>query len=117
MRRSLALALQLAACVPHLAPADGGEPAQRPVTLRGHVRRSDTGEPIAGALVFIECDCLERPREVITAAGPYEFTDLPPGSYTVLMLHEFAVRRRFTAAPGDRWYIGFDVPPAGPPRP
>ncbi|MBZ5708471.1 carboxypeptidase-like regulatory domain-containing protein [Nannocystis pusilla] len=112
MRRSLAL--QLAACTPYVALADGvaDEHAQRPVALRGHVRRSDTGEPITGALVFIECDCLERPREVITTGGPYEFTDLPPGSYDVLMLHEFAVRRSFTAAPGERWYIGFDVPPA-----
>jgi hypothetical protein len=55
--------------------------------LQGFVSDSKTGQPIAGALVILQCNCLEGQRELQTnPEGLYSFRDLPPGKYTVQAL-------------------------------
>ena len=62
------------------APASGA-------TLQGVVREQSSGEPIVGALVIVQCTCLQGPVETTTdAAGLYNLRKLPPGNYTVQVL-------------------------------
>ncbi|WAS94943.1 carboxypeptidase-like regulatory domain-containing protein [Nannocystis punicea] len=115
MDRSLAVVLQLAACAPYVALADGVEavdPSRIDVEIRGHVLHAETREPITGALILIRCDCLAGQREVMTTDGRYHFRGLPPGSYTVQMLHsDDNVQKRLEARPGHRWHVGFSAAP------
>jgi len=63
-------------------------PAASPVVgIQGVVRQQQTGEPIAGALVIVQCSCLQGPVEATTdASGLYNLRNLPPGNYTVQVL-------------------------------
>ena len=70
------------ALAPRPAAAEGG-------ALRGVVLDAQTGKATAGALVVIQCVCLQGQREVLTNNdGLYNFEDLPPGLYTVQALYQ-----------------------------
>jgi iron complex outermembrane receptor protein len=69
--------------------------------ISGQVKSSKTGEPLAGALVILQCACLVGPRQTQTNAdGRYAFTGLPAGTYTVQVLAGMAdVSKVFTLPP------------------
>ncbi len=55
--------------------------------ISGKLVNSKTDEPIANALVILQCTCLRGIRETVTdVAGEYRFTGLPAGTYTVQVL-------------------------------
>jgi Carboxypeptidase regulatory-like domain len=65
-----------------LAPTAGHEGV-----IAGQVKHSKTGEPVANALVILQCTCLAGAREAQTDAdGNYAFRGLPAGVYTVQVL-------------------------------
>ncbi len=89
MRRwSIVIALS-SCCVPVLAwaaPPVESSPSQRGASgsISGVVRGSANDEPIADALVIVDCACLAEPIEVYTnARGVYRIAGLPPGNYTI----------------------------------
>lgn len=54
----------------------------------GLVVDKESGDALEGALVVIQCSCLQGTRETqSTADGLYAFRDLPPGDYTVQAYH------------------------------
>ena len=56
-------------------------------SIRGIVSDAETGEPVSDAIIIVQCNCLESPRETRpNAAGVYALYDLPPGRYTVQVL-------------------------------
>ncbi len=60
-------------------------------SIKGTVQDSDTREPVRGALLRLQCDCLEGQRELqADANGEFVFRDLPPGAYEVQVLYEVA---------------------------
>jgi len=84
-------ALSLAAC--SLVPLAAGllvpavAQAASDGTISGVVTNSRSKQPVAGALVILQCACLQGPRETQTNDnGLYAFRDLPPGTYTVQVL-------------------------------
>jgi hypothetical protein len=80
----LALALATQAAAP---PAPAPAPAKGRHTIYGAVRHAKTGEPLANALVVLQCTCIEGMRETQTNdAGVYRFRGLPSGVYTVQIL-------------------------------
>jgi hypothetical protein len=62
-------------------------PAGHQGVLSGRVVHEATDEPLAGALVILQCSCLRGARETQTNAdGFYRFGGLPAGTYTVQVL-------------------------------
>jgi Carboxypeptidase regulatory-like domain len=63
-------------------------PAPPTYGIAGQVISAKTGGPIEGALVVVECTCLDGDRETFTDAnGRYRFRALPAGAYMVTVLH------------------------------
>ena len=61
--------------------------ALKTYAIQGVVTHERTGEPEKGALVILQCTCLEQPLETSTnERGLYRFGDLPPGTYTIQVL-------------------------------
>lgn len=89
MRHSVAtFALTLVFALPS-ADVRAADPPPRAGTGRisGTVIHSETREPIANALVVLQCTCLAGSRETTTdPRGRYAFARLPPGTYTVQVL-------------------------------
>jgi hypothetical protein len=55
--------------------------------IAGQVVHSETQEPLPGALVILQCACLQGSRETQTNEdGMYAFRGLPAGTYTVQVL-------------------------------
>ena len=55
--------------------------------LSGVVTHANTGKRIPGALVILQCNCLQGTREFTTTQnGLYAFKALPPGTYTIQVL-------------------------------
>jgi hypothetical protein len=68
-----------------LAPASAHAAANG--TINGVVTNARTKAPVGGALVIVQCVCMEGPRETQTNKdGLYAFRELPPGTYTVQVL-------------------------------
>jgi hypothetical protein len=86
-----------------LADADGRS------EVLGLVRDTKTGETSEGALVILQCSCLQGTREAVAdAGGVYRFRNLPPGKYTVQVLFRQAnVSRSFDLKPGMRARVDF----------
>ncbi len=105
------LALCLAgACLfgwPGLARADND------ASIRGVVTDRGDDEPIADALVVLQCTCLNGERETQTnARGIYRFDDLPPGNYTVQVLFGRANVSKVTQLPrGAQFRANFAIDP------
>lgn len=59
------------------------------VVIAGLATDKRTDEPIAGALVVMQCSCLENDLELTTDAdGTYRAIGLPSGKYTVQLLYD-----------------------------
>jgi hypothetical protein len=86
VRAALALGIFLAApAAALLVPATAQ--AANNGTISGVVTNAKTKQPQTGALVILQCMCLQGPRETETNEnGLYAFRDLPPGTYTVQVL-------------------------------
>lgn len=55
--------------------------------IRGRVGSVQKNEPLEGALVILQCTCIEGSRETITDAnGRYRFVGLRAGTYVVSVL-------------------------------
>lgn len=73
------------------ATIEGTEATEGATTIAGGVFDSVSTEPIRSALLVLQCDCLKEPRETETNAdGLFAFRELPPGTYTVQVLHRNA---------------------------
>ncbi|MGB1016452.1 MAG: VWA domain-containing protein, partial [Nannocystaceae bacterium] len=69
-----------------LVPVAGAEMAAQGM-ISGVVTDAKTKKKIAGALVVLQCSCLQGARETQTnATGLYAFRYLPPGRYTIQVL-------------------------------
>ncbi|HEY8379329.1 MAG TPA: TonB-dependent receptor [Nannocystis sp.] len=97
----------VAAMAPNLALAASD------VTISGVVTDQNTGQKIAGALVIIQCTCLQGAREVMTNAdGLYTFRNLPQGKYTVQVLYQDAnVNKTMDVPPGAKMRANFQIDP------
>ena len=94
---------------------DGPEPRagglRRDDQRRRH--RPKSGQKISGALVIIQCTCLQGAREVMTNAdGLYTFRNLPQGKYTVQVLYQDAnVNKTMDVPPGAKLRANFQIDP------
>ncbi|MBL9105539.1 MAG: TonB-dependent receptor [Myxococcales bacterium] len=86
--------------------------AADPVELGGFVTDSVKKEPVAGAIVIVQCTCLQGERQVLTNSdGAYAFRDLPPGTYTVQAAAGEALFNKIVElGPGKR-RLDFDMNP------
>ncbi|MCY1062958.1 TonB-dependent receptor [Nannocystis sp. SCPEA4] len=98
----------LAVVTPRTAHAENGG-------LSGAVKDKNTGEPIAGVVVLLQCNCLQGARQAETnSEGVYLFRDLPPGVYTVQALYrDNNLTRIAELAPGAKLRIDFQLDPEG----
>ncbi|MBL9102874.1 MAG: TonB-dependent receptor [Myxococcales bacterium] len=83
------------------------------VTISGVVTDTKTGEKINGALVILQCTCLQGQREMQTnAEGLYSFRNLPQGKYTVQVLFGQAnVNKSMDVPPGAKFRANFSIDP------
>ena len=80
----------------------------------GAVTNQKTHEPIKGALVIIECTCLQASIERYTNdQGFYSVDGLPAGPYRVTVLHDDAsVEKKFPLPRAARFKANFAIDPA-----
>jgi hypothetical protein len=99
------------AVVEPLAPQGAVPVAAGQVT--GIVRHHTSGSAIAGALIIVQCACLQGARETTTDKdGVYSLRDLPPGKYTVQVLFKDAnVNKTFEMPPGVGFRVNFRIDP------
>src|SRR5690606_29667547 len=73
----------------------------------------NSGQKVSGALVIIQCTCLQGERDVMTNAdGLYTFRNLPQGKYTVQVLYQDAnVSKTMDVLPGTKMRANFDIDP------
>src|SRR5690606_26414636 len=111
--RSRVLAAVVLAVAPGLGVASGVAQAQASAGVVGVVKEASTGAPIAGALVIVQCNCLQGQLDAQTGDdGLYAFHDLPPGRYTVQVLYQEGVWTRFMeVTPGAAARVDFAVDP------
>ena len=81
--------------------------------LGGVVRDAKTKEKIAGALVYLQCSCLQGQRETTTSEdGIYTFRNLPQGKYTVQVLYTKAnVSKSLDLPAGSKFRADFAIDP------
>lgn len=81
-------------------------------TISGVVS-DDEGNRVEGALVILQCACLQDTRETKTNAnGLYAFRDLPPGKYEVVVLHGQGTKTRvFELSRGEKMRSNFVIDP------
>ncbi|MEE9385590.1 MAG: TonB-dependent receptor [Nannocystaceae bacterium] len=86
--------------------ADGG-------AIQGVVKDASTGEAIEGALVVLQCTCLQGELTAMTSRrGTYAFRDLPAGQYQVEVLYGQSTTRKTTTLPrGAKFRANFSVNP------
>lgn len=79
----------------------------------GKVTHSKTKEPVADAIVILQCSCLQGTRETRTNAdGLYMFRDLPPGEYTIQVLSGQADVAKIVRMPrGAKFRANFTIDP------
>jgi hypothetical protein len=96
-----------------LAMAPNFALAASDVTISGVVTDAKTGDKISGALVILQCSCLQGQREVQTNAdGLYSFRNLPQGKYTVQVLFGQAnVNKSMDVPPGAKFRANFSIDP------
>ena len=69
---------------PVAPPPRDAAPATGRSTIRGRVLTADAGQPVRRATVRVTASELQVPRLMLTDAdGRYEFSELPPGQYSV----------------------------------
>ena len=96
-----------------IAMAPNYAQAASDVTLSGAVTDAKSGEKISGALVILQCSCLQGQREVQTNAdGVYSFRNLPQGKYTVQVLFGQAnVNKSMDVPSGAKYRANFSIDP------
>ena len=98
-----------------LAPedAEASPPSSDSGVINGTVKNSNTGQPIANALVVLQCSCLSGQEERFTNdRGIYSFTDLPAGNYTIQVLSGKANVSKVTELPrGAKFRANFSLNP------
>ncbi len=83
LKYSLSLPLAIAPVLVALAVPNVAHAAADGI-IAGVVTHSKTREKIEGAIVVVQCACLQGTRETSTnAEGLYTFRNLPPGAYTI----------------------------------
>jgi hypothetical protein len=117
----LVMALGCAPLVSEPAPPEfEPEPAPEPIVpspdggvIVGVVEKSVTNEPIADALVVLQCSCLAGPQERLTNdRGIYSFDGLPQGNYTIQVLKGRANTSKVTELPkGAKFRANFAINP------
>ncbi|MCX4247965.1 TonB-dependent receptor [Paraliomyxa miuraensis] len=82
-------------------------------TISGVVTNAGTKEPVEGALVILQCSCLQEARETQTNSnGLYAFRDLPPGTYTVqVLVGQADVSKVATLPSGAKFRANFSIDP------
>lgn len=116
------LGLALVACAAGViesgteAPGVVHEPLPEGATgsqIVGFVADKDSGDAVAGAMVVIQCSCLQGWRETQSNAdGVYAFRDLPPGDYTVQAFHgKGDAIQALTLGAGQRARLRFRITP------
>ena len=90
--------------------ADPGAPGSR---IAGVIRTPEHGFPIANAIVIVQSDALEAPREQMTDAhGFYKFDALPPGNYTIQVISGSVSATKITSLPeNSRFVAHFSIDP------
>ncbi len=85
-------------------PADTGQ-------IAGVVKDKNSGEAIEGALVILQCTCIQGVRETRTnASGLYSFSELPQGKYTVQVVFSSAnTAKVFDLPRGEKVRAGFTI--------
>jgi hypothetical protein len=119
--RSLALALGAGlGCAPVVSEPARPEPPPEPRSeasdagvFNGVIKNSVTREPIANAMVVLQCSCLSAPRERFTnERGIYSFDELPAGNYTIQVLAGRANLSKVTELPrGAKFRANFSLDP------
>jgi hypothetical protein len=109
---SLSLSLVLAPAAAVLLTPDDAYAATDGV-INGVVTDRNSGDPIEGALVVLQCTCLQGQVERTTnSAGVYSFRDLPAGNYTIQVLYQKANITKVTTLPrGAKFRANFSVDP------
>lgn len=94
---------------PYIEPFEPGSGAR----VAGVVSDHRNHRRIAGALVIIQCTCLQGARETTTdASGLFVFRKLPPGKYTVQVLFKDAnVSKTFEMPPESAMRANFAIDP------
>jgi len=110
LRYSLSLPLVTAAAAV-VATAPNSAAAAADVTISGVVVDAKSEATIPGALVILQCSCLQGVRETTTNAdGVYAFRDLPPGKFTVQVLTGKAdVNKSMDLAAGAQFRANFKI--------
>jgi hypothetical protein len=108
MNRPL-IALVAAACALVAAPAAAADDGK----IVGVVVDERTHEPIANALVVVQCTCLAGPIQITTNEhGAYAMNGLPPGEYTLQVLSgEADVSKVVTLGAHAKLRVRFDIDP------
>ena len=96
-----------------IAMAPNYAQAASDVAISGVVTDTKTGEKISGALVILQCSCLQGQREMQTNAdGVYAFRNLPQGKYTVQVLFGQANMNKSMDVPaGAKYRANFAIDP------
>lgn len=81
--------------------------------VSGVVTRESDGGALGDALVILQCNCLQGPRETTTNAdGLYAFSSLPPGTYTIQVLSgEANVSKVFALPRAAKFRANFKIDP------
>lgn len=117
-----ALCLELGACATQPPPApeiprtELFADARPGASIAGAVVDVTTHARIDGALVILQCNCLQGQREMQTGPdGIYRFRNLPPGKYTVQVLFAHAnVNKAMDVAADARFAANFTIDPKDP---
>ncbi|MBX7079450.1 MAG: carboxypeptidase regulatory-like domain-containing protein [Nannocystaceae bacterium] len=98
-----------------MALADEAQAADD-AAIRGVVRHEKTKQPLVGALVIVECTCLQGSRETMTdASGLYAVRDLPQGPYRVTVLSgDGKVEKSFDLVRSSKLNVNFTLDPKDP---
>jgi hypothetical protein len=96
-----------AVLAPAIAEADDD------ASIAGTVTDAKTKEPLDGAIVVVECVCLQQPVETTTnASGAYAVRGLPGGPYRVSVLRGSArVEKEFDVPRGAKYRASFSLDP------
>ena len=112
LKCSLSLPLAIAPLVVGLAVPSVAQAASDG-SISGVVTDMNNREKIEGAVVILQCSCLQGNRETMTNAdGIYAFRNLPTGAYTIQVLYAQADMAKVTTLPrGKKINANFSIDP------
>ncbi len=112
LKYSLSLPLAIAPALVAMAVPNVAQ-AAADGTIAGMVTDQKTREKIEGAVVVVQCACLQGTRETTTNPdGLYTFRNLPPGAYTIQVLYGKAdIAKITTLQRGKKLRANFSIDP------